>query len=242
MDGYLKKHWGKKDMLNLGIRHLAICLFSLFVHQSCTNKNEILIKDPVQRIEPEKYKEIYSNACDSLLFWCRNNFENYSLRFNQIYTLDSLLCFNKDNDRFVGVIHRFKNEKNWSDELLILYGERIENKWFFFDGGFITLPRTMYKESDLTPLTYKQMHQASLKEIFSTYLTRNREINNSWFLEQFEGNQWGSIEEQEYLDWCFKGKRFTNKDEFYRAAHLCKVKANWLRRDTTQPINQLPVN
>ncbi len=90
-----------------------------------------------------------------------------------------------------------------------------------------------------TPLSYQQLHEIALKEVFGGYLKQDGNINEEWFTSHFESNGWGDFNHQEYDDWCLKGKRYTDLKEYYIACHLCKVKSNWANRDTTRSIIKL---
>lgn len=235
-------------MLNRGSKYFLL-FFVLIV--GCGNPSNDLVNDEssvslyyqtksLSIIGRPEYINIYNNASDSIAHWQINNLGDYSFAFKQIKKLDSLICFNKSGDRLVSAIHRYRNESSPSDELLFFYGEKINGLWYFFRSGSVTLPRDHYKHSFSSPLSYRELHNIALKEIFASYLLPNGQINEKFFTDQFEGSGWGDLTTQELSDWCFKGKRYTDLKEFYKAVHLCKVKANWMSRDTTQPIIPLP--
>lgn len=196
-------------------------------------------------VPPDKYKRIFNNASDSILSWAANRlgYYKYCGESKNCY-LDSLLCFNSSGNRFIGCILKQQLlEEGVADDIDFFYGEKINNQWFYFSGANVFIPREMYKDQNIhTPLSYQQLHQAALKNIYSGYL-KNGQINEAWFTEHFEGIGWGDFQHQETSDEYLglKGKRFTNRREFFEAIHLQSVKNNWVARDTTQPLVPLPV-
>ena len=154
--------------------------------------------------------------------------------------IDSLLCFNTKGDRLISAKLMQQLNNDVADGIDFMYGEKINNKWYFFSGAYITIPRNMLKDHPINkPLSYQQLHQIALKEVYGGYLKSNGEINEAWFTSQFEGPGWGDFNNQPSLDFILKGKRFTNKKEFFEYAHLTVVKANWngVNKDS---IKQLP--
>ena len=204
------------------------------------NKYSEVSKKIVGQIE---YSNIYKKAVDSINIWILNKIDNYKFHQNgKNFILDSLLCFNKDGTKFIAGLININIKNPNSDGINFFYGEKIKNNWFFFRGGYTVIPREMVKGQNIhIPLNYEQLHQIGLKEIYSPYLNLKGEINEAWFKNEFEGFGWGKFEEQgPENDWYLKGRRFKTKKEFFQSGHLDKVKNNWLQRDTTQPIKQLP--
>lgn len=212
-----------------------LILFSLFACKQEDNNKENLLKI--------KYDTaIYKSLVDSFKIWTINKLSSVEAEILYPYKVDSLICFNTNKTRLISCRHLYVNIPDaTSDDLQYIYGEKIGQNWFFLKGPAIVIPREMIKGQDIhQPLSYIQMHQVALKEVYGGYLDADGKINENWFTNHFEDRGWGSINNQSYFDWCFKGKRYTNEKEFYQASHMCKVKSNWLNRDTTQPIKQLP--
>jgi len=109
-----------------------------------------------------------------------------------------------------------------SDGIELFLGEQINNQWWFFKGGwYFIVPRQGFKDHDIhTPLSYQQLHQIALKEVYAGYLNRNGEINENWFTSKFESNGWVNWD-----DTPEKIKSYTRKD--YEQFHLRKVRSNW---------------
>ncbi len=219
--------------------------------QACNETKEEYSKinpmlDHRLRIKNKKYHDVYKQFSDTLNTWAKYKIFGSLDSIYSINNADSLLCFNKDENRLVvAVLNRYVSKKvqSNSDGMYYFYGENIGGFWYFFRGPFIVIPRSMVKDHPINKsLSYQQLHQIALKEVYGGYLKADGSINEEWFISQFEGNDWGNFNNQEDDDWCFKGKRYTNKKEYYQACHLCKVKANWygFKKDTIKKENVLP--
>lgn len=196
-------------------------LFIYLISSCSDNMKDIQHEKSLFVVGKQKYYMIYNAASDSIKIWNVNNVGNYSVRYNQNYILDSLLCFNTDSSRFISAIHRYRNIPSPSDELLIFCGEKINSFWYFFGGGAsVTLPRTFYQDNNKTPLSYQQLHQIALKEVYSGYLKSNGEINEAWFTSQFEGPGWVNWNDSQE-----KINSHTRKD--YEQFHLKVIRNNW---------------
>jgi hypothetical protein len=232
------------DMSNQGVKIFFLLLIWLFI-SSCDQEfsGDSYLRKSGEVLSNIDINNIYSKMRDSVNIWSLNNLDTYTFKKGQFsFMIDSTICVNKTGTKLVGcILTKTEYLDATSDGLIYLYGEKIDSNWFFFRGGAFVIPREMFKDQDIhTPLSYQQLHEAALKNVFAGYLTPSGEINEAWFTSHFEHVGWGDIKNQEYDDWCFKGKRYTNIHEYYQACHLCKVKANWASRDTTQPVKQLP--
>ncbi|MDP3567390.1 hypothetical protein [Sediminibacterium sp.] len=195
----------------------------------------------IEKIGIENYKHIFTNLKDTFNLWILNSLPSIEAERTYLYNLDSLLCFNNDKNRFISCRHLYVNINDaTSDDLQFLYGEKINNKWYFFKGASISVMRSVIKNQPKnTPLSYQQLHQTALDVVYSGYLNEKGEINEDWFTENFEGSGWGDFNNQPSIDWILEGKRFTNKKDFFEFLHLTVVKNNWngVHKDS---IKQLP--
>lgn len=82
------------------------------------------------------------------------------------------------------------------------------------------------------PLSYAQLHEIALKQVYSGYLNEKGEINEAWFKSEFEGLGWVNWDDSPE-----KIKSYTRKD--YEKFHLEKVANNWygVNKDS---VKQLP--
>jgi hypothetical protein len=232
------------DMLSQG--RIILCLLIIIIINSSCNpslkKLEILyISKSKSVVNNKDYQVIFNNMSDSLKIWNLNKLSNYDITQLYFYHLDSLICFNSKGNRAISCIHIFGNQFNsTSDNLIWFYGEKIDNKWYFFKGANLVLPRSLYIKNIKTPLSYQQLHDIALTEIFSAYLTKNGEINEAWFDSHFEGPGWGNFKNQESADEFLNlnGRRFIDKRKFFEAIHLQSVKNNWngFHKDTIKSL------
>lgn len=215
----------------MSIKEIKFSLFFVLLFQSC---GEIKVKNnEVQNVAKaictkKNCKKIYEMANDSLKLWVLNKLGMYTFEKGKFeYQLDSLLCLNNNADRLIScILEKIIVNGSDSDGLIFFYGEKINDKWYFFKGASIVVQRAIVKNSEINkPLSYQQLHQIALKEVYSGYLTNNGEINEEWFKSHFEN-----------VGWCSTCK--TTQD--FQKSRLEDVKTLWLQRDTTQPIRQLP--
>ena len=227
-------------MLNQGkiiaVSFLILCSFS------CNNNshNELMEKT-INQIGKNNYIAIYINAMDSINSWTNNNLGYYQYcGKSKNCILDSLLCFNSNNTRFIGAILKQQLiTSSVGDDIDYFFGEKINGNWYFFSGpNIFVLRKNIDNQNINTPLNYQQLHNIALTEIFSAYLTKNGEINEAWFDSHFEGPGWGNFDNQKASDFILKGKRFNNKKDYFEFAHLTAVKANWngFHKDTIKSL------
>ena len=172
-----------------------------------------------------KYEAIYKLAKDNLDNWITSKLFAVKVSPGNSYHLDSLICLNKDG-RLISCIHLYMNEKNSnSDGLNYFSGEKINEKWYFYPGPFIVIPRSMVKgQNESIPLSYQQLHDIAIKEVYNGYLKSNGGIDDQWFTNQFE-----------QVGICSDCK--TRED--YQKNILTITAAMWVDRDTTKPIIRL---
>lgn len=198
----------------------------LFLSVLCACNNDYkqsVIEKAKTQIGIEEYLDIYKKANDSINIWTANKlgYYKYCGKSKNCF-LDSLICFNSDKTRFIGCILKQQLLKTGTaDDIDYFYGEKINNNWIFFSGPNIFVPREIIEGQPLDkPLSYQQLHQVALKEVYSGYLNINGEINENWFTNQFEGAGWVNWDDTEE-----KIKSYTRKD--YEQLHLKKVRNNW---------------
>jgi hypothetical protein len=206
-----------------------------------TEHNTDSFQKSVNAVGQVGYSKIYNKMKDSLEVWVLNKLVSYEALYTYNYDLDSLICFNKKANRLVCCLHIFGNQFNsTSDDLIFFYGEEINSNWYFFKGADIVLIRSSYQKNIHTPLSYQQLHQIALKEVYCGYLNDKGEINEDWFTNHFENIGFGDFNNQS-SSLAFLGvkEKFTDKRKFFEAIHLQSVKNNWfgINKDS---IKQLP--
>ena len=108
------------------------------------------------------------------------------------------------------------------DNLMFIYGVKIENEWYFFDGPGIMVPREMYQKDIHKPLFFTKLHEIAMDTVFKGYLKKNEETGeweiNDAFFAALTGN-----------GGCADCKTQAQWDSTY----LATVRENWKHRDTT---------
>jgi hypothetical protein len=203
----------------------GLIIFSCIDH---ANKKGDFKSKSISTVGIMEFKICYSALLDTFNIWIINNLREVESELIYPYKIDSLLCFNKEKNRLITCRHLYVNVRSASsDDLQFVYGEKINAQWYFFKGASIVVPRSMIKGQDIhKPISYQQLHQIALKEVYSGYLNSNGEINEEWFTGHFEN-----------AGWCSKCK---TKEDFQKS-RLQDVKTLWLQRNTSQPIKQLQV-
>lgn len=188
---------------------------------SCNNINNekpsyLLISKKL--IGTSSYFEVLTQINDSLNYYVSNKLIEYEAEYSYEYKLDSLICFNKNANRLIGCRHLYVNIPNAiADDLQFMLGEKIKDKWYFYKGASIVIPREMVKGHDIhKPLSYKQLHEIALKEVYSGYLNDKDEINESWFKAYFD-------------DDMMSFKKYKNKEEYNKLV-ISQCKGIWAER------------
>lgn len=183
-----------------------------------------------------EYQRIYTYVVDTLNNWKINNLFSTSIACKYSnFQVDSLMCFNKEKNRMITCVLESECKDDADDGIKILLGAKIQNKWYFFSGAFIVIPRDMYvsKNKLHEPLSFSKLHEIAMKEVFGGYLKKNDkgewEINEEFFKTEFEGLGWGDFKNQE-SDSSLKGKRFKNEKDYYEFRYLEKARNNWAWR------------
>lgn len=215
-------------MLHQGIRKPLYLLVSFFA-LSCNDDNQTnaLLNVSLSIVDGKDYRKIYNQANDSLKNWTYNRLETYSNQSINEWQLDSLVCFNRTGDKcMLAILSRttfFKSSN--SDGLDYFYGVKIGNKWYFFKGPSIVLPRELYQDNTDTPLSFKKLHEIAMKEIYAGYLKPKGfmglggyEINDNFFHDLTS------------IAW-YAGAAPTTQAQ-WDAIYLKIIRENWLKRDT----------
>ena len=212
-------------MLNLDKKIITV-MVSLLLLQ-CGNSNFTdYEKKSKEIVGSDQYSKVYSSLVDSLDTWVQNKLRLVEAETIYPYKLDSLLCFDKKGTRLITCRHLYVNIPDaTSDDIQYIYGEKIFDKWYFFKGASIVIPREMADVGNVSiPLSYAQLHKVAIKEVFSGYLDPFGTINEEWFRQHFEN-----------VGVCFECK---TREDFQKNI-VAGSAAIWSTRDTTQPIKRL---
>ena len=180
-----------------------------------------------QLIGVQEYFKLYSQVSDTVEMWTANQLGLNTFKKGEFeYQIDSLLCLNDSHDRLVTcILMQTVLQPSTSDGLIYLYGQNVNAKWYFVRGASIVIPRSMVKGQNVSkPLSYHQLHEIALHEVYRGYLDNLGNINEDWFKQHFE--------EPGMCGNCKTSEEF--KKRFYVSAM-----AQWANRDTTQPIKRI---
>ena len=222
----------------------VVLLILLMILTGCTTKNtdkQNLIENNLFKISQnivnkEQYFDVYNKLNDSLNTWSLNNlgYYQYCGKSKNCF-IDSLLCFNTKGNRFVtGKLMQQLLKEGVADDIDFILGEKINNQWYFFSGANIFIPRSMVANQPLNkPLSYAQLHQIALKEVYGGYLNKDGTINEHWFISHFEGAGWVNWD-----DTPEKIKSYTRKD--YEQFHLKVIRNNWngVKKDSIKQLQK----
>jgi hypothetical protein len=100
-----------------------------------------------QNLKEADYWKVYSNMNDSIENWINNKLGNYKYWRSLInYRIDSIICFNNDNNKLItAILLPYVNENGVQDQIKYYYGVKITNHWYFFGGPTLVLPREFYR-------------------------------------------------------------------------------------------------
>ena len=230
----------KKEIKIIVFGIITLCLYSCSTNTTSENIKEQYLNKSQNVVGKENYFKIYQLLTDSLNSWKINKigYHKFCGESKNCF-IDTLMCFNKDGNKFIGAkLMQQLLKDGVADDIDFLLGTKIENKWYFLQGANVFIPREMFKNHPVNqPLSYQQLHEMALKNVYKGYLNADGTINESWFTHYFEGPGWGDFNDQSStLEYLGINKPFASKEDFFNAIYLQSVKNNWLHRDTTQPI------
>lgn len=179
------------------MKKIIILTFFTLIFSCKNNQTLDYEKFSSELIGKIEYEKVHKNARDSINIWVNSNLGFYGgfKEYNRGYRLDPILCFDSEKNKLVGaILINHKVEENAAqDDIWFFYGAKIENKWYFFTGATIVLPREMYQKDVTKPLSFEKLHEIALKEVFSGYLKEKEkpfwvfwkpveyEVNEAWF-------------------------------------------------------------
>jgi hypothetical protein len=101
--------------------------------------------------------------------------------------LDNILCINKEKTKVILVEFCIWLNSPF-DDLNLIYGVKVKNKWYFIEGESVVIPR--YNES-----SFENLKQQAMESIYESYVFRNKngdlEINDNFFSD-FTSIAWKS--------------------------------------------------
>jgi hypothetical protein len=173
-------------------------------------------------IGQDEYWEIYNKVNDSIDNWRINNlglYKYFSKEKGLNFKVDSILCYNKERNKFITSIFSQCLSDCVSDDIWYFYGVKIRGIWYFFGGATLVLPREYYQEDIHTPLSFEKLKQIATWNIYRRYLKKNTQgewvINERFFSDLTSGAWCSDCVTQEQWD----------------SAYIRQVNRNWSKRD-----------
>ncbi len=194
---------------------------------SCNTKPDLKIdfkSKSISIVGEKEYKKVLCAILDTAYQWKKYKIFGSLDSTYSTSCIDSLLCFNKEKNKVVFAnLYKSLAKDAVADGLFYFYGVKINNQWYFFRGAYVHLPRNMYQKDVHNPLSFAKLHEIALKEIFGGYLTKDGEINEQFFKDNFEDTGWGVT---------------SGKKEDFEKAYLQKVANNWYseKKDTANKV------
>ena len=187
---------------------IIILVFIFLQVIACKNNSKYeLLEKSKQYIEFSRryigvdvYDTVSKDVDDSTTSWAKNNIKYWEGEIiDSTFQVDTLKCFNAQKDKVVtAILAKSMTSDAVMDGIHFFYGVKIKNRWYFFEGATIFLPREMYEKNISVPLSFEKLHEIAMKEIFSGYLIKDEKgnwiINDKFFdeLKIGEGGYWFS--------------------------------------------------
>ena len=142
-------------------------------------------------------------------------------------SIDSIFCVNKTGNKLKFAILKRCLDDCKGDYIAFLYGMKIQEKWYFFNGETLVLPREFYQEDIHTPLSFEKMKELAAKHIYQGYLKKNPLWKGQLDVDEYVINEkffarFGPIAHNEEI----------SEEQLHKEV-LEAVKDNWKKRDTT---------
>jgi hypothetical protein len=151
--------------------YFLILIFSIYSCDYKRNEREkkekLIYGTSLGIMKKKEYDNVLYKAKDSLNFWIKNGLHFY----DKYQKIDSLICFNKNKNRCVMALLDSSPEGIY-DGIHYFYGAKFNNKWYFFGGATIYLPREFYQKDIHQPLSFEKIHEIALDEVYSGYLKK----------------------------------------------------------------------
>jgi len=152
-----------------------IIIISIFLTHCSTQKRlqqnlDLRYKDYIAD-KFDSSKEIRNTIEDTLQTWISNRLDiAKSISFAK-FQIDSLIIFNSDNKQLVTTINTKVAQKNGtSDDTQILSGRKINDNWYFIQGGTIVLPHNYYHDSLYANYTWDELGCLAYRNFLKGFL------------------------------------------------------------------------
>lgn len=212
-----------KDILKVDKADLIVVFVSLILSiSSCSNEPKTgekqldTMKISMSTIGENEYWRIYNSIVDSLKSWDKNELGNFNFAtYGKKMVIDSVLCFNSKKDKLISNLLNFNTKNTISDGINEFYGAKIDDKWYFWTGGYTPVSRDFKGHNKRKPLSYKQLHSMVG---YGSYLDQNGNIRDEWFEGRFKSSGWYSYKDRYMYKSILDGLRIDTEKEYWEYA------------------------
>lgn len=163
---------------------------------------------PIDKMEKKYWKDSAVNgtllhflqraATDSIQSWIDADLDfTQADRYNN-WLVDSMFVISNDKCKAIGIVFHRNFSKSESDDMNILYCEKRNGRWYFFEGESYVLTRETYAKKLDVPLTFGEMSKIGREIILKGYYGYLPFFPYAfWAKEQnFTGLFWGTEEDK----------------------------------------------
>jgi hypothetical protein len=175
-------------------------------------------------IGEDEYNSIYAQMNDTVHLWIKDKhplYEYYDGRRELL--VDSVFCMNKTGSKIITAILRRCLDDCVQDNIIYLYGVKIDGQWYFFGGHSLTLPREFYQKDIQTPLSFEKLKQIATDRVYRGYLIKDK--NGEWKVNE---NFFSRFYERDAYNYPF------TTQEAWEESWLRLNRAKWKKRDATE--------
>jgi hypothetical protein len=186
----------------------SIYLLITLLFASCVDVQHRLTKKYDKEKDTVLVNTLYQTANDSVESWINAGLDYMGpLLFNE-WEVDSCFVFSNDKSKAIGSLLNQGRNDGAADHVKLFYCEKRNNKWYFFNGENMIIPRKNYQADTSTPLSMDQLRQIARKHLLKGY------YGHLWFFpfvfwtkeENFAEPFWGSERDKvDYIAW--KGRK-----------------------------------
>ncbi len=156
----------------------------------CKPSPKYITKEEVYKVafsNPEEVEQIRTAIYDSMAVWKKEKVERYNMAPYVKMKIDTLICFNKERDKFITCKLNSIKSTHSLDDISYFYGVKINRQWYFFGGPTFSIARKDKRK----PPSFEQLSNMAYQEVFSGYLKKNKEgqleINDDFFADLTSG-------------------------------------------------------
>lgn len=184
-------------------------------------------------------ENLYHKISDTLKSWLDADLYGIN-KLGYSLLIDSIFCVNSEGNKLIGAQLRSHGVGKFSsDGIEEFFGAKVNNKWYFWTGGYQPVIRRAYKNHDIKkPLSYKQLHQEAMRSFLGGYLTKEGKINDDWFEFKFREGRSYFKDRYEYK-WLLDGQRIDNEKDYYEYLWKKKGLSLWIAKFARDSVDKL---